>query len=359
MVHCILCGTENDAWAEFCAGLGCGADIAGLRDGDPNRAVQIDCEPPGVPARAGDLVEVELTVRNAGSVPDRFVLELRRDIGDRVTVERHGEVGDVLPGELRTWTVRYAVPQDWDPAGTMLGAGGIFAVPDLPSDPAIDVPLRVVSTHDRRVAAIATLTIQAASTPEPGAPRRSRSVAKQARHTQYAAGGAVAAVAVVVALIVGMAAAGSGGGNDDPPPRGAAATSGSGAVTVGGGPPGASSAEPSSTDPSPTDSATAVLTPSATPGRTSRPPTSARPSSSGPGVPPPVPSAPTSGPTFVPPSTPPSSSAPPTSPTSVPTSEEPSATPSSPDPGGSPGPTVTGRPCRPPRTCTAVPTPEP
>ncbi|MGW0660608.1 PASTA domain-containing protein [Streptodolium elevatio] len=299
MVHCILCGTGNDLAAQYCAGLGCGADLAAQRDGDTSLAVQVDCEPAEVEARPGDTVAATLTLRNAGSIADKYVLELRRDIGDRITVERHGKPGDVLAGELCVWTVRYTVPPDWNPAAHLVGAGGLFdgTGPDptaygAPLDDAIVVPLRVVSTLDRGVAAGATLTVRPLSgTPEPDefpSPRAARARRNQARRTQMAAAGAVAAVAVVVALIVGMASAGSGGGGKKDPTRKAGATSTAPSATGSGGDSPApmetvpteipSSDAPTSTTP------TATRTPSAT--RTTRPPSSRPPTTvPGPGVP--------------------------------------------------------------------------
>ncbi|WTW97708.1 PASTA domain-containing protein [Streptomycetaceae bacterium NBC_01309] len=300
MVHCILCGTGNDLAAQYCAGLGCGADLAAQRDGDTSLAVQVDCEPAEVEARPGDTVATTLTLRNAGSIADKYVLELRRDIGDRITVERHGKPGDVLAGELCVWTVRYTVPPDWSPAAHLVGSGGLFdgTGPDptaygAPVDDAIVVPLRVVSTLDRRVAAGATLTVRPFSgVPEPDefpSPRAARARRNQARRTQMAAAGAVAAVAVVVALIVGMAAAGSGGGGGKKDPtRKAGATSTAPSATGSGGDSPApmetvptdipSSEAPTSTTP------TATRTPSAT--RTTKPPTTRPPSTApGPGVP--------------------------------------------------------------------------
>ncbi|MDI2128587.1 PASTA domain-containing protein [Yinghuangia seranimata] len=238
MLHCIICGTDNEDAVQYCAGPECGSDLAGQREARTGLLVQVTCEPPDAAAHAGETVEATLTVRNAGRIPDRYVLELRRDVGDRVTVERHGKAGDVAPGGTTTWTVRYAVPQDWDPAGRLAGVGGLFGVPgadaaghaldaaDGPGD-TLEVPLRIVSTRDRRAAAGALLTVYAAELPSydplhdgaggTGAGGRNR-------RTWLAAGGAVAAVALVVALIVGMAAAGTGGGKKDPTKR-AAATS--------------------------------------------------------------------------------------------------------------------------------------
>ncbi|WP_436772809.1 PASTA domain-containing protein [Yinghuangia sp. YIM S09857] len=308
MVHCILCGTANDLAAQYCMGLGCGADLAAQRDGDTSLAVQVDCDPAEIEAQPGETVAATLTLRNAGSIADKYVLELRRDIGDRITVERHGKPGDVLAGELCVWTVRYTVPPDWSPAAHLVGAGGLFGDgPDptaygAPMDDAIVVPLRVVSTLDRGVAAGATLTIRPVSgAPEPEefpSPRAARARRNQARRTQMAAAGAVAAVAVVVALIVGMASAGSGGSDDKDPTRQAVATTTAPSST------GAPTDEvvPTETFPTelPTSEEPTSATPSRTPttNRTSKPPTT-RPPATTPARP--TPSPPTRPPASTPP----------------------------------------------------------
>lgn len=315
MVHCILCGTANAMGVQYCEGLGCGADLAGQREGDTSLAVQVDLDPADVEARPGDTVAATLTLRNAGSIADKYVLELRRDIGDRITVERHGKPGDVLAGELCVWTVRYAVPPDWSPAPHLVGAGGLFdgggldptGYGDLPDD-AIVLPLRVVSTLDRGVAAGATLTVRPlsghAEPEEFPSPRAARARRSQARRTQMAAAGAVAAVAVVVALIVGMASAGSGGGGKKDPTRKAAATSTAPSSATGG--ESASAPETVPTD-VPTSAAPTSTTPSTTrstsPTKTSRPPSS-RPPSTAPGP---------GGSTTTAPTQPPSTSASPSS----------------------------------------------
>ncbi|NUU20180.1 MAG: hypothetical protein HOV68_01505 [Streptomycetaceae bacterium] len=316
MLHCILCGTGNDAKAQYCQGIGCGADLLGQREGDPSRAVQVDADPDEVAARAGDLVESTVTIRNAGSTPDKYVLELRRDIGDRVTVERHGEPSEVPPDGTCTWTVRYAVPQDWHAAGHLVGVGGLFGVPGAEAagfvqdsgdagDDTIEVPLRIVSAHDRLVAAGAVLTIVPLAETEfdvryAGASSHAK---RQSRRNVYAAGGAVAAVGIVAALIVGMAAAGSGGGGKDDPTRKAVTTTtslpgnvatddGAAQAEFPTGIPTVQPSEPTSAAPKTGKGSTRTATKTSNPPQTDTPPTAPAP-----GGPPPATSAPvTSGP---------------------------------------------------------------
>ncbi|HSA52448.1 MAG TPA: PASTA domain-containing protein [Yinghuangia sp.] len=333
MVHCILCGTGNDVTARYCAGLGCGADLVGLREGDPTRAVQVYGDPAEAEADAGELVETTLTIRNAGSEPDRYVLELRRDIGDRVTVRGNSAPGGLAPGETCQWTVRYAVPHDRAPDAGVL-----------------DIPLRVVSTHDRRVAAVTLFSVHPADAapldavpfPVPrGDSRAGHRARRRARNTQFAAAGAVAAVAVVAALIVGMASAGSGGGDRDAPTRQAAPAT-TPRLPVGESPPPGNEGIPTelpshpSTAPSTTDG-TASATVTTRPPSTRSPGASASGTKSGapgpatrPGggatTPPPVPWPPVpSGPGTGTPSTPPGSQGP--SPSASPSSEPPSTVP--------------------------------
>lgn len=311
MVHCILCGTGNEPGYRYCAGYGCGADLEGQREGDPALAVQVAAAPDEVPARPGDTVEIRLTVRNAGSEPDKYVLELRREIGDRVTVERHGAPGETSPAGDSVWTVRYAVPWDWDPSGALTGVGGWFGDPgadaagtpaDARADDEIELPLRVVSTRDRRIAAAAWVVVRPPDAAAPGPARGSRAAAaaaQRARRTRMMAAGAVAAVAVVAALIVGMAAAGSGGGGKRNPTRAVAATSTAPSATASdaasatpadGGPPTESTTEAApSTSASRTRTATATRTRTTTPAttapttpRTTAPGTTAPPSSQAP-----------------------------------------------------------------------------
>lgn len=292
MVHCILCGTGNEPGYRYCAGYGCGADLEGRREGDPALAVQVAAAPDEVLARPGDTVEIRLTVRNAGSEPDKYVLELRREIGDRVTVERHGAPGETSPGGDSVWTVRYAVPWDWDPSGALTGVGGWFGDPgadgagtaaDARADDEIELPLRVVSTRDRRIAAAAWVVVRPPGAADPVPTRGSRAAAaaaQRSRRTRMMAAGAVAAVAVVAALIVGMAAAGSGGGGKRNPTRAVAATStapsSTASDTVSATPAdGALPTDVATTEAAPSTSASRTRTATATRTRTTAPATTA------------------------------------------------------------------------------------
>ncbi|WP_406281747.1 PASTA domain-containing protein [Embleya sp. NBC_00896] len=233
MVHCLLCGTpylETDA---YCPGEQCGTDLHGQRMGDPACAVQAWCEPRRITAAPGETVVVTLTLRNAGSAPDRYDPEVPRDAGRRIGLDTAGPP-DVYPGEERVWTIIYTVPHD---IAESLAPSSLFGLGDVGTDSGgsafeeasrvveeSDIPIRVVSTRDMRVAACAPFSVRVVSTdrdrdPTGGRPRPAGAPVDPydddrsgGRRKGRIAGAAAATVAaIVVALLVGMAMAGSGG----------------------------------------------------------------------------------------------------------------------------------------------------
>ncbi|WP_406300744.1 PASTA domain-containing protein (plasmid) [Embleya sp. NBC_00888] len=140
-------------------------------------AVQAWCEPREVTAGPGETVMVRLNLRNAGSALDRYELRLAPDAESRTAVDRPG-LPDVFSGERRTWAIVYTVGQDdrdvdtWIPSdggaqASDFGAGGAFeeSIQREPAD--TDVVIRVVSTRNSRVEAVAVFSIRAASADRP------------------------------------------------------------------------------------------------------------------------------------------------------------------------------------------------
>ncbi|MFF7242744.1 PASTA domain-containing protein [Embleya sp. NPDC008237] len=231
MVHCLLCGTpylETDA---YCPGEQCGTDLHGQRMGDPECAVQAWCEPRRITAAPGETVMVALTLRNAGSAPDRYDCELPRDVGRRIGLDRPGPP-DVYPGETRVWTIVYTVPLD---IADQVPPGGLFGLGEVGRDSGgsafeqtsrvveeSDVPVRVVSARDMRVAACAPFSVRVVSTDRDndspggragGAPTNphhdDRARRGGGRRSRIVAAVLATVAAIVVAVLVGMAMAGS------------------------------------------------------------------------------------------------------------------------------------------------------
>ncbi|MYS85842.1 PASTA domain-containing protein [Embleya scabrispora] len=231
MVHCLLCGTpylETDA---YCPGEQCGTDLHGQRMGDPECAVQAWCEPRRSTAAPGETVMVTLTLRNAGSAPDRYDDELPRDAGRRIGLDRPGPP-DVYPGETRVWTIVYTVPPDIadqvPPSGLFglgevgAGSGGSAFEEASRVVEESDVPIRVVSARDMRVAACAPFSIRVVSTDLDDAGGRAGGVPANPypddrqrrdgkRRSRVVAAVLATVAAIVVAVLVGMAMAGSDG----------------------------------------------------------------------------------------------------------------------------------------------------
>ncbi|MYV99045.1 PASTA domain-containing protein [Streptomyces sp. SID3343] len=232
MVHCLLCGTPYDLNDAYCPGEQCGTDLHGQRTGDPACAVQAWCEPRRLTAAPGETVMVTLTLRNAGSAPDRYDPEIPRDVGRRIGLDRTGPP-DVYPGEERAWTIVYTVPVDVEDS---IAPSGLFGLGGMDADGGsayeqtshvveeTDVAVRVVSARDMRVSARAPFSVRVVSTDrddDRGGPARSPSGPpgpyrdrehRNGRRGARIAGAAVATVAaIVVALLVGMAMAGSDG----------------------------------------------------------------------------------------------------------------------------------------------------
>jgi len=182
-----------------------------------------------VVAEPGETVVITLTVRNAGSVPDRYEPDIAPDVARRIGLDRSGPA-ELQPGEQRVWTVVYTVGPDAgsaaDDRDTMFGLGGIddgggSAYEDPgPVTVTVGVPIRVVSVSDPRVAACARFGVRVPAAgagtiaggpagpyddPYDDDPRDDRR--RKMRNT-----GAVVAtvVAVVAAILVGMAVAGTG-----------------------------------------------------------------------------------------------------------------------------------------------------
>jgi beta-lactam-binding protein with PASTA domain len=232
MVHCLLCGTAYTLTDPYCPGEQCGTDLHGQRTGDPACAVQAWCEPRRLTAGPGETVMVTLTLRNAGTAPDRYDPEIPRDVGRRVGLDRSGPP-DVYPGEERVWTIVYTVPVD---VGDSIAPSDLFGLGGMEADGGsafeeashvveeTEVAVRVVSARDMRVSACAPFSVRVVSTdrdhdrdgsasaPSGSArPRRDREH-RSGRRGARIAGAAVATVAaIVVALLVGMAMAGSNG----------------------------------------------------------------------------------------------------------------------------------------------------
>ncbi|MGC0416588.1 PASTA domain-containing protein [Embleya sp. AB8] len=270
MVHCLLCGTPYPETDAYCPGEQCGTDLHGQRMGDPALAVQAWCEPRRITAAPGETVMVTLTLRNAGSAPDRYDPELPRDAGRRIGLDRPGPP-DVYPGEERVWTIVYTVPPDIE---EQLAPSGIFGLGEVGTDSGgsafedtehvveeTDVAVRVVSERDMRVAACAPFSVRVVATgdeaaggraagapPDPYDGERGRRAGNRRTRIAAAVFGTVAAI--VVALLIGMAMAGS----DDTKPAAKTrpSTAEPYATTAG---PGPTTEAPVTSTPDPSDSA--------------------------------------------------------------------------------------------------------
>lgn len=298
MAHCLLCGTPYVETDAYCPGEQCGTDLHGQRAGDPTCAVQAWCEPRRVTAAPGETVVVTLTLRNAGTAPDRYDPELPGDLARRIGLDRSGPP-DVQPGGRRAWTIVYTVPADI--AETAV-TGGLFGLGDVGVEGGgsayedasrvvedTEVAVRVVSRRDMRIAASAPFSVRVLSTdgdgdgggfarggpavdPYDDEPRRGR--------RGRVVGAVLATVAaIVVAVLIGMAMAGSGG--DDSPAAGAADSSSASARSTGSpsaGPAGGDSPGPSaSASTSASASVSASASTSASPSPSASPGTSAPP----------------------------------------------------------------------------------
>lgn len=273
MVHCLLCGTpylETDA---YCPGEQCGTDLHGQRMGDPACAVQAWCEPRRITAAAGETVMVTLTLRNAGSAPDRYDPELPRDVGRRIGLDRPGSP-DVYPGETRIWTIVYTVPPDIE---DQVAPSGMFGLGEVGADSGgsafepvsrvveeSEVPVRVVSARDMRVSACAPFSVRVVSTDrDPDGGRRpvgapvdpyhdDRERRGGKRRTRIAGAVAATVAAIVAALLIGMAMAGS----DDKKPAARIGPTGSAASSAAFSPAAAPTTEaPVTSTPDASDSA--------------------------------------------------------------------------------------------------------
>ncbi|GCD99926.1 PASTA domain-containing protein [Embleya hyalina] len=227
MLHCLLCGTpylETDA---YCPGEQCGTDLHGQRMGDPACAVQAWCEPRRITAAPGETVMVTLTLRNTGSVSDVYDPELPRDAARRIGLDRPGPP-ELQPGEVRTWTIVYTVPPDVE---DQLAPNGMFGLGEVGADGGgsafeedsrvveeNDVPVRVVSARDMRVAACAPFSVRVVAGAGAGAWGTAGAAAGAAvdrehrngnRRTKVVAAVFATVAAIAVALVVGMAMAGS------------------------------------------------------------------------------------------------------------------------------------------------------
>ncbi len=288
MVHCLLCGTPYTVNDAYCPGEQCGTDLHGQRTGDPACAVQAWCEPRRTTAAPGETVVVTLTLRNAGSAPDRYDPETPRDVGRRIGLDTSGPP-DVYPGEERAWTIVYTVPVDVEdaiaPAG-LFGLGGVDAGGGSAYEESArvveetDVRMRVVSARDMRVAACAPFSVRVVSTDRddrapdggpghsPGGPTDPYRVRERRGGNRGAriAGAAVATVAaIVVALLVGMAMAGSDdngkpAAKTSPARTTGSSTTGSGTASASTGP---VSEAPVTSTPEASDSASASASASA------------------------------------------------------------------------------------------------
>jgi len=235
MAHCLLCGTPYVETDAYCPGEQCGTDLHGQRAGDPTCAVQAWCEPRRVTAAPGETVVVTLTLRNAGTAPDRYDPEIPRDVGRRIGLDRPGPP-DVHPGERRSWTIVYTVPAD---IAETAAPGGLFGLGDVgvegggsayEDDSRVvedaEVALRVVSQRDMRIAASAPFSVRVLAGDRDddgfarGGPVADPYDDRPRRGGRGRVVGAVLATvaAIVVAVLIGMAVAGSGG--DDTPAAG-------------------------------------------------------------------------------------------------------------------------------------------
>ncbi|MFI1578944.1 PASTA domain-containing protein [Embleya sp. NPDC020630] len=227
MLHCLLCGTpylETDA---YCPGEQCGTDLHGQRMGDPACAVQAWCEPRRITAAPGETVMVTLTLRNTGSVSDVYDPELPRDAARRIGLDRPGPP-ELHPGEVRTWTIVYTVPPDVE---DQLAPNGMFGLGEVGADGGgsafeedsrvveeNDVPVRVVSARDMRVAACAPFSVRVVAGAGAGAWGAAGAAAGASvdrehrngnRRTKVVAAVFATVAAIVVAVVLGMAMADS------------------------------------------------------------------------------------------------------------------------------------------------------
>ncbi|MFE2866071.1 PASTA domain-containing protein [Embleya sp. NPDC059259] len=271
MVHCLLCGTPYPETDAYCPGEQCGTDLHGQRAGDPECAVQAWCEPRRATAVPGQTVMVTLTLRNAGSAPDRYDFELPRDVGRRVGLDRPGPP-DVYPGETRVWTIVYTVPAD---IAEQVPPSGLFGLGTLGADSGgsafeetsrvveeSDVPVRVVSARDMRVAACAPFSIRVLADDRADSGGRAAGAGAAAHHDdrerrgggrrgRVAAAVAATVAAIVVAVLVGMAMAGS----DDTKPAAKTNPTGAGPSATGTRPAAGPTTEaPVTSTPEPSDS---------------------------------------------------------------------------------------------------------
>ncbi|MCF2526993.1 PASTA domain-containing protein [Yinghuangia soli] len=208
--------------------------------------MQAWCDPVRVQVSPGEQVRFRVMLRNAGPRPSLFTIEALDDPDRRLALET--VPGVLAPNQSAAVQVRYTVPGGDSLTDALFQAGGRAGIPGadqagdiagaLPSAPLL-VPIRVVSSADRRIAAGTTFAVDVR-----GGHERPELRDRNAAHHQggYSGGGtssgasagAAGKIAAVMLLVVGIvaaawfgvASAGSGGGGAGGGDQGLAGTPG-------------------------------------------------------------------------------------------------------------------------------------